>query len=257
MLFLKHIICFLLINPSYSFNNLNLLSRRNILKDMTLLASHNLYSNTLNSSIIFDNNENYKFQINKQENLNNNQNDLDKQNTIAIAHKNKNNLFFTGTLTDETCTNINDALLNYKNKIFLSGDLDQHINLYIQSPGGSLMPTLALVDEIKNFPIPIYTYVRGYAASAATLLSVVGKKRFIYKHSIMMVHSIKYGGAEVNSLLDVKDLNDNTDLLMSIIKEIYLENTNLSSYQLNKMFMHDKWMNSKSALHYGLVDEIL
>lgn len=136
-------------------------------------------------------------------------------------------------------------------------DYPNHINLYIQSPGGSLLPTLALVDEMKNLGVPIYTYIRGYAASAATLLSVVGSQRFMYNHSVLMIHSVKLQEQQPSSLLDVKDLNTNVDVFMEIIKNIYLENTNIDSKTLDELFNHDIWMNSNKALKYGLIDTII
>ena len=132
-----------------------------------------------------------------------------------------------------------------------------HINLYIQSPGGSLLPTLALVDEIKNLGVPIHTYIRGYAASAATLLSVVGSYRYMYNHSLLMIHSVKLHDQQPTSLLEVKDLNTNVDVFMEIIKNIYLENSNIDSKTLDELFNHDIWMNSRKALNYGLIDEII
>jgi ATP-dependent Clp endopeptidase proteolytic subunit ClpP len=168
-----------------------------------------------------------------------------------------NNMYLTGGLTESTCLELSQVLIGYRN---ILGDKDfnyDKLNLYIQSPGGSLLPTLALIDEIKNFELPIETYIRGYAASAATLLSVVGKKRYMYNNSIMMIHGVKLSGTEMNTLLEVRDLNDNVNLFMDIIKNIYLENSNMTEEQLEKYFIRDKWMSSKEALNYGLIDEII
>ena len=168
-----------------------------------------------------------------------------------------NNIYFTGSLNEETCFKLTDALIYHKNLALTEQYYPNHINLYIQSPGGSLLPTLALVDEIKNFEVPIHTYVRGYAASAATLLSVVGKERYIYKNSLMMIHGVKLNDQTVSNVLDVKDLNYNVDLFMSLIKNIYLENSNMDKKTLEAMFDHDIWIDSKNALEFGLVDKIL
>ena len=73
----------------------------------------------------------------------------------------------------------------------------------------------------------------------------------------MMIHGVKLSGTEMNTLLDVRDLNDNVNLFMNIIKNIYLENSNMTEEQLEKYFIRDKWMSSKEALNYGLVDEII
>lgn len=234
---LKNLLIFILslyITPVVSFNIPIQFTRRQFL-------SNTLALNSLRTSDILLNESN-------------NRESLIKRN----ARFGLNNIYFTGQLTDETCFKLCETLINYKNQILTNEDFPNHINLYIQSPGGALLPTLALVDEIKNLEVPIHTYVRGYAASAATLLSVVGKERYIYNHSIMMIHSVKLGGDNsINTLLDVKDLNMNVDLFMNIIKDIYLENTNMSEEDLEHFFYHDVWINSKQALEYGLVDKII
>ena len=68
---------------------------------------------------------------------------------------------------------------------------------------------------------------------------------------------LKLSGVELNSLLDVRDVNENVNLFMDIIKNIYLENSNMTEEQLEKYFIRDKWMSAKEALNYGLIDEII
>jgi ATP-dependent Clp protease protease subunit len=167
-------------------------------------------------------------------------------------------IFLTGGITEDTCTDLAQSLIAYKNEYIDADNMAvDHLNLYIQSPGGSLLPTLALADEIKNYEIPIETYIRGYAASAATLLSVVGSKRYMYEHSILMIHGVKLSGAEVNSLPEVRDLSDNVKLFMDVIRHIYLENSNMTEEQLEYFFTKDKWMSAGEALSYGLIDKII
>ena len=102
--------------------------------------------------------------------------DYDEENTSL--GRVDNNMYLTGGLTESTCLELSQVLIGYRN-ILKNEDFNyDKLNLYIQSPGGSLLPTLALIDEIKNFELPIETYIRGYKI-AATLLSVVGKKIYV------------------------------------------------------------------------------
>lgn len=202
--------------------------------------------------------------LNENNNENNNQNNVEDYNTQLNYNYNNNpkyfknnNIYFTGSLNEETCFKLSEALINHKNMALTQQDYPNHINLYIQSPGGSLLPTLGLVDEILNLGVPIHTYIRGYAASAATLLSVVGSQRYMYKHSVLMIHSVKLHDQDPGTLLDVKDLNTNVDVFMDIIKKIYLENSNISTEKLDDLFKHDIWINSQTSLEYGLIDEII
>tara|TARA_Y100000389_G_scaffold152309_1_gene152252 strand:- start:64 stop:690 length:627 start_codon:yes stop_codon:yes gene_type:complete len=182
---------------------------------------------------------------------------LEEEESEGRIGRTKNSIYLTGALTEQTCWGLTESLLGYKSQLLHNDNRFNNINLYIQSPGGALLPTLAVVDEIRTLEIPVHTYIRGYAASAATLLSVMGTKRYMYNHSLMMIHGVKLNGYETNSLMDVKDLNDNVNLFMETIKNIYLENSNITEEQLEKFFLRDKWISANEALSYGLIDEII
>lgn len=182
---------------------------------------------------------------------------LEEEESEGKIGRTKNSIYLTGALTEQTCWGLTESLIGYKSQLLHNDNRFNNINLYIQSPGGALLPTLAVVDEIRTLEIPVHTYIRGYAASAATLLSVIGSKRYMYNHSLMMIHGVKLNGYESNSLTDVKDLNDNVNLFMETIKNIYLENSNITEEQLEKFFLRDKWISARDALSYGLIDEII
>lgn len=252
------------INTSVGFNMFS--NRRTFLSNIVMMSKYNeianfyvpnLYNNNytaIESNSI--NSENKKIYINSQDNENT-ENDK-KLIEIPREKRQKSNIYFTGPLTEESCFKLTETLLHYNNKLMTNTDLGNHINLYIQSPGGSLLPTLAVVDEIINLDIPVHTYIRGYAASAATLLSVVGKQRYIYNHSLFMIHGVKFGDENlISSYPELKDFNENAELFIEIIRSIYLDNSKIDEKTLNEMFFHDKWMTSQQALKYGLVDEIL
>jgi len=237
------------------FNINNLLNRRMFITN-TLSSNGLINLNANNKKILLLNDEN------DYNNNNNNNNNNNMDSSLEILQRNNNNrvnnnIYFTGGLNDETCFKLTEALMHHRNQALTDEKYPPYINLYIQSPGGSLLPTLAVVDEIKNLGIPVYTYIRGYAASAATLLSVAGTQRFMYKHSLAMIHGVKLQEQEVSSLMDIKDLNANVDTFMNVVKNIYLENTSIDEQLLEYLFYHDLWMNSTQALEYGLVDEII
>ena len=111
------------------------------------------------------------------------------------------------------------------------------------------------MDLIQNSKTPIYTYVDGFAASAATLLSVAGKKRFMTKNSLMLIHQLS-GGSQ-GKYSEMKDENENLDVLMDIIINFYLNNSKIKKDELLSILNRDIWLNSKKCLQYGLIDEIL
>tara|TARA_A100001011_G_scaffold370806_1_gene427499 strand:- start:15 stop:671 length:657 start_codon:yes stop_codon:yes gene_type:complete len=162
-----------------------------------------------------------------------------------------NNLYYSGPMTDTTIFSITSNLIALQQESNIN-----EINLHMQSSGGSLLPSLALVDLIRVSDIPINTYVDGYCASAASLITVVGAQRFINKHGVILIHQLKMG-IEPSKYLEIKDQSVNADTLMNIIKEIYLENTNLSPGKLDELLMHDWWLNSTLSKEYGIIDIII
>lgn len=248
----KHIIIAL----AFSFKNVECFNINNLLNRRMFIT------NTLASNGLINLNANNKkiLLLNDENDYNNDDKYMDSSLKILQRNNNNrvnNNIYFTGGLNDETCFKLTEALMHHRNQALSNDKYPPYINLFIQSPGGSLLPTLAVVDEIKNLGIPVYTYIRGYAASAATLLSVAGTQRFMYKHSLAMIHGVKLQEQEVSSLMDIKDLNANVDTFMNVVKNIYLENTSIDEQLLEYLFYHDLWMNSTQALEHGLVDEII
>lgn len=129
------------------------------------------------------------------------------------------------------------------------------IYLHINSYGGSVFAGLAAVDHIKKSEVPIHSFIDGCAASAATLMSIVAKERFIHEHSFMLIHQLS--SALWGKYEEMKDDMKNNDLLMKTIKNIYTEHTKIPKKKLNEILKHDLWFDAKACLEYGLVDGII
>lgn len=129
------------------------------------------------------------------------------------------------------------------------------IELHISSDGGEISPALSLVDKIKTNPVPIYTYCEGFVASAGTLISVVGHKRFITQNSQILIHQLSssvWGNFE-----QINDEKQNLDMFMDMIKNIYLKHTKIKSRELTELLKHDYCLPSEKCKEYGMVDEII
>lgn len=129
------------------------------------------------------------------------------------------------------------------------------IELHIGSYGGSVFAGFAGMEKIKHNPIPIHTIVDGAAASAATMLSVVGQKRFMYKNSYMLIHQLSSGFQ--GKFADFKDNMTNLQKLMDTITQTYKDYTRIPEDELENMLEHDLWFESEKCLRYGLVDDII
>lgn len=129
------------------------------------------------------------------------------------------------------------------------------IHLHIHSYGGSVFAGFAGLDIILGCKVPVYTYIEGAAASAATFLSLAGTKRFIGENSFILIHQLRsmfWGKHE-----EFKDEMKNNELLMSKIRDFYQTKANLSQEDLENLLKRDLWLSSKQALEFGLVDKII
>ena len=101
----------------------------------------------------------------------------------------------------------------------------------------------------------MYTYVDGFAASAATLLSVVGKKRFMTKHSSILIHQLSASAS--GKFNELKNEVNNYNYFMNFVKNIYLSNSKLDEKTLDSLLYSDIWLDSQFCLDYKLIDKIL
>ena len=144
---------------------------------------------------------------------------------------------------------------NLLNKSNTWGGRPPEIYLHINSYGGSVFAGFAAMDYIAKSKVPVNTIIDGCAASAATMMSVVGAKRLMHENAFMLIHQLSSGMWGKYS--ELQDDMKNSDLLMKTIKDIYIEHTKIPKAQLAKMLKHDLWWDAKTCLKYGLVDEII
>ena len=184
--------------------------------------------------------------------------DESKQVDNSSENFNNNYYFYSEVDSNSACRlakefgTINYGIDGYKQAFdFDSG----HINLHIQSQGGDMFAGLGIVDIVLASKYPVYSYIEGCAASAATLFSVAAKKRFIGKNSFVLIHQMStwYGGPLDKMVEHV----DNCNKFMEIIKSIYMQYTKLPEETLDTLLSKDLWLSSKECLEYGVVDEII
>ena len=179
--------------------------------------------------------------------------------TETLVQSTNNNIYFYGAVSES-------STLQLKTKL---QELDTHlqtmathykievppIHLHIQSYGGNLLHTFYIMDLIKMLKTPVYTYIDGFAASAATLMSVSGKRRFMTESSVMLVHQLSSGAS--GKFEEIKNEYSNLVEFMEIIKKTYLNHGNISSEHLDDLLKQDLWLNSAKSLEYGFIDEIV
>ena len=171
----------------------------------------------------------------------------------------RNRIYFYSEVNRPKNLALNKSIVTLGNSLYNRGqslEMDPgRIFLHINSGGGSVFAGLSSVDYIRNSKVPITTVIDGCAASAATIMSVVGHHRIMHKHSFMLIHqisSVMWGKYE-----EMKDDMKNSELLMETIIKIYEEHTRIPKNELKDILKRDLWWNAETCLDYGLVDEII
>lgn len=173
-----------------------------------------------------------------------------------------NHIFFYASVTKKSVYALNTEIMSM-NRSFeelershptIRGMRPRPIILHINSYGGSVFAAFAAIDFIQQSKIPIYTVVEGATASAGTLMSVVGKKRFIRPTGSMLIHQLStWFGGKMN---EVEDEYKNLEQMMDTIRGIYVKHTKMTETQLKEFLSHDVWWMSAKCIEHGLVDGV-
>lgn len=165
----------------------------------------------------------------------------------------KDRIIFIGTPVNDHVSNLIIAQL-----LFLQmEDVNKEINLYINSPGGSVTAGLAIYDTIQFIKPDVATYCVGQAASMAAILLAAGTKgkRFALPHARVMIHQ-PWGGVE-GQATDISIQAKEILRLKDRLNEILAKHTNQSLDRIIKDSDRDFFMSAKESKDYGLVDEVI
>lgn len=175
-----------------------------------------------------------------------------------------NNIWFYAMIDVDSCHLLNKTLreldikLNSQHHSATASHQDKVkpiIHLHVQSYGGSILSAFSTIDTIRTLNSSVYTYVEGAVASAGTLITCVGEKRFIGKYSYMMVHQLST--THEGKLAEVEDDIQNARQFMEMIKTLYKRYTKMTTKKMETLFKSDLWMDANQCLDLGLIDVIL
>ncbi len=182
----------------------------------------------------------------------------DSDDSLNVKVINKNHIYLYGEIDMSVAldfnTKFNESVTKYK-KVCLDIDIEPVFNIHINSCGGVIVAALSMIETIKRSKCKIHTYIEGECSSAATLIAVIGDKRFMGENSLMLIHQLRSGFWGTAS--DFAEENKNNKKFMKIIKNIYLKHTSIDSDAMEKMLLKDSYMTSKKTKKMGLIDEII
>lgn len=165
----------------------------------------------------------------------------------------KDRIIFLGGPIEDTMANLIIAQL-----LFLqTEDSKKDISLYINSPGGSVTSTLAIVDTMKFIKPDVATYCVGIAASGAAMVLSAGTKgkRYILKNAEVMIHQ-PMGGAE-GQATDIAITAKHILKTKENLNKMLAENTGQPLSKVEQDVERDYFMSADEAKKYGVVDKIL
>jgi ATP-dependent Clp protease protease subunit len=165
----------------------------------------------------------------------------------------KENIIFLGGPIDDHAANIIIAQL-----LFLqSEDSKKDISLYVNSPGGSVTSTLAIVDTINHVKNDISTVCIGIAASGAAIILSAGEKgkRFALPNAEVMIHQ-PLGGVE-GQATDIAITAQHILKTKERLNKILAQNTGKPLAQVEKDVERDFFMTAEEAKKYGIIDKVI
>jgi ATP-dependent Clp protease, protease subunit len=165
----------------------------------------------------------------------------------------KDRIVFIGTAIDDHVANLVVAQM-----LFLQmEDPKRDINLYINSPGGSVTAGLAIYDTMQFVTCDVATYCVGIAASMGAVLLTAGTKgkRYALPNSDIMIHQVS-GGAQ-GSASDVERTVEYMFKLKKRLIGILAHHTGKTEEQIQTDSDRDYWISAQQAKDYGLVDEVV
>ena len=164
----------------------------------------------------------------------------------------KDNIIFIGTPIDDQVANLIVAQL-----LFLEGeDPEKDINLYINSPGGSITAGMAIYDTMQFIRPDIMTICIGQCASMAALLLAAGAKgkRFSLPNSRILIHQPS-GGAE-GQATDMRLQAEEIIRMRELTSRLIAKHTGRSFEAVERDVERDRIMSATQAKEYGLIDEV-
>ena len=170
----------------------------------------------------------------------------------------KNHIYFYTEVDRESIRDLCEALrevetycINMKREMKLK---KVPIYLHINSDGGCIFSAFNAIDYMNACSVPIYTIIEGSAASAATIMSICGQKRYIRPNAHMLIHQLSTGCW--GKMVEIEDNFINSKALMVKIRNFYEEYTNITKSELRKILKRDLWLNSDECIENGLADKL-
>jgi ATP-dependent Clp protease protease subunit len=144
---------------------------------------------------------------------------------------------------------------DYKTQSGILLPIRKPITIYLNSRGGEVFVGLVIAEVIKKSVTPVHIVALSIAASMASVILVSGHKRFAYEFSNVLLHD---GSTMIaGSTNKVKDHMKFYAEKSEQIKQFILSGTKITEEKYDEMSDREWWLTAKSALEYGIIDEVI
>jgi len=163
-------------------------------------------------------------------------------------------IFLGGTIHDEAANIVVAQLLFLANE-----DPKVDINLYINSPGGTVTAGLAIIDTMRYIPGDVATYIIGQAASMGSLIACSGTKgkRYTLPNAKNLMHQPLLAGVLEGQATDLEIEAREMLRLRGVLYDLYAERTGQKLEKIAEDSERNKWLNAVEMVEYGLADTVL
>ncbi len=165
----------------------------------------------------------------------------------------KERIIFLGSSIDDQVANLIVAQLLYLN----SQNSEAQIDMYIQSPGGSVYAGFAIYDAMQMISAPVSTVAVGFSGSMGTALLSSGEKGKRFALPQATIHQHPAGGGSKGYTEDVRIATHEQERIQAQLFHIIGKNTGRSGEEIEEFFRRDRFLNALEAKEYGLIDEVL
>ena len=160
-------------------------------------------------------------------------------------------IIFIGSVIDDNVANTVCSQMLYLNSIN-----NEPIQLFINSPGGSVTSGLQIIDMMNLIKSPVYTVGMGLCASMAAVILSNGKKgnRIALPNSRIMIH--QPSGGVIGKSTDMEIVLKEMHVLRKNLYEILANNTGKTVEEIEAASKDDNWMSSNEAKEFGVIDKV-
>lgn len=141
----------------------------------------------------------------------------------------------------------------------LSEDADRPIDIYINTPGGSVSAGLHMYDVLKSIPVNTTMWCRGTTASMGSIILAGGQKgrRLILPHAKVMIHEPLVAGNVGGSATSIQRTAESIMETKKIMVDLLAQDTGRSEEEIEQAIAYDNYMNACEAVRFGLADKVV